>query len=330
MPKNHHRDSLSPTLKKITIKKRKGVEDLLAIMAWLRGPFGCPWDREQTKKTLNKYLIEEAYEVLEAIEVGTPQDLLGELGDLLLQILFLSRIAEEKGEFTFLDVVHVLAEKLIRRHPHIFSSRFKNRPRPQPRNAQEVIQVWRKVKETEGENTRKKSILDGLPLSLPALEQARKISQRVSRIGFDWPNIQSVWKKVQEELGELKKAERDSIPGSIEEELGDLFFALVNWGRFQGISAEEALRKANRRFTRRFREVESELHRKGLPLAEATLRQLERLWNQAKKKEVKEKSRRRRVNPRSSLRTGGTSPSLPRRRAAAKTPPRRPPSQQPP
>ena len=265
------------------LAQKRTVTDLLGIMARLRGPAGCPWDREQSPNTLKKYLIEEAYEALEAIEAGTPDGLKEELGDLLLQIVFLSRIAEEKGQFNFLDVVHTLAEKLIRRHPHVFPPPDENSTRIQAKTPREVVKVWGAVKESEGKYAKRKSLLDGLPLALPALERARRISERVARMGFDWPNIAGVWKKVQEELAELQKAGQGSSPEPVEEELGDLFFALVNWARFRGIPPEEALRKANRRFMQRFREVERELRRRGKTPKTSTLEEMDHIWNETKK-----------------------------------------------
>jgi len=266
------------------LAQKRTVTDLLGIMARLRGPAGCPWDREQSPNTLKKYLIEEAYEALEAIEAGTPDGLKEELGDLLLQIVFLSRIAEEKGQFNFLDVVHTLAEKLIRRHPHVFPPSDEDSTRIQAKTPREVVKVWGAVKESEGKYAKRKSLLDGLPLALPALERARRISERVARVGFDWPNIAGVWRKVQEELAELQKAGRGSSPEPVEEELGDLFFALVNWARFRSISPEEALRKANRRFMQRFREVELELSRRGKTPKTSTLEEMDRIWNETKKR----------------------------------------------
>jgi tetrapyrrole methylase family protein/MazG family protein len=266
------------------LARRLTVTDLLDIMARLRGPGGCPWDREQTADTLKKYLIEEAYEVLEAIEAGTPEGLKEELGDLLLQIVFLSRIAEEQKQFNFLDVVHTLAEKLIRRHPHVFPLPDEDSTRIQAKTPGEVVKVWGAVKESEGKYAKRKSVLDGLPLSLPALERARRISARVARVGFDWPNIEGVWEKVQEELAELHKAGQGSSPEPVEEELGDLFFALVNWARFRSLSPEEALRKANRRFGQRFREVERELRRRGKTPKSSTLEEMDQIWNEAKKR----------------------------------------------
>lgn len=263
-------------------KKKYTVDDLLKIMARLRSPSGCPWDREQTENSLKKYLIEKSYEVLEAIESGTPGELREELADLLLQIVFISRIAEEKGDFNFPGIVNELAEKLVRRHPHVFPPL--GRPRPNPRSAGEVLKVWGSVKEMEGKYAKRNSLLDGIPLALPALERARRMSERVSRVGFDWPHIREVWKKVQEELEELKQAGKGTSRKAVEEELGDLLFTLVNWARFRGISAEEALRKANRRFARRFFQVEEGLRRKGKRPQDSTLEEMDQLWDQAKKR----------------------------------------------
>jgi len=255
-------------------------------MARLRGPSGCPWDRQQTENTLKKYLIEEAYEALEAIEAGSSEELKEELGDLLLQIIFLCRIYGEKGHFNFPDVVHTLTEKLIRRHPHVFPPSKRDESRAKPRDAREVVKLWGGVKELEGKNREKASLLDGIPLSLSALERAQKISERVSRAGFDWPSIEGVWKKIQEEMAEIRKAEVNSPPEAVAEEFGDLLFTLVNWARFQEISAEDALRKANRRFIQRFQQVESELRRRGRTPEESTLKEMDRIWNETKKRKA--------------------------------------------
>jgi tetrapyrrole methylase family protein/MazG family protein len=272
--------------------KKYGIKRLLRLMARLRGPKGCPWDREQTENTLKRFLVEETYEVLEAIEAGTPAELQEELGDLLLQILFQARIAEEKGHFNFLDVVHTLGEKLVRRHPHVFPPPGGKAARPKPQNAQEVLPVWGAAKETEGKYVKRISLLDGLPYSLPALERAQRISQRVSRVGFDWPNLQGVWEKVQEEMAELQKAAQGASSREMEAELGDLFFTLVNWARFQGISAEEALRQANRRFALRFSQVERVLKRRGHKPEPSTMAEMNQIWEEIKKKRTGEKKGR--------------------------------------
>ena len=282
--KNRNTGTEVGSLKKDNRPKRQTLSDLLSIMAKLRGPFGCPWDREQTEQTLKKFLIEEAYETLEAIEAETPEALKEELGDLLLQIIFLSRIAEEKGEFDFSDVVHTLAEKLIHRHPHVFPPSNDQLKGMKPKNAQDVVKVWGVAKELEGKYAKRTSLLDGLPLALPALERSRRLSQRTSRVGFDRPRIETLWEEVEKELGELKKAARLSSRKVSEERLGDLLFTLVNWARFRDITAEEALRKANRRFAKRFRRVEMELRRKGKTLEGSNPEEIDRLWNKGKRK----------------------------------------------
>jgi len=273
----------SPVSNKQLTGKKPAVNELLDIMARLRGPSGCPWDREQTEQTLKKYLIEEAYEVLEAIEGRNPEKLKEELGDLLLQIVFLSRIAAEKRQFTFVDVVRSLVRKLIRRHPHIFPSPHLKVSVP-PRNGREVRKIWREVKKQEAKDGPKKFLLEGLPLGLPALIRAQRMTERAARVGFDWPRLEGVWAKVREEIRELKHAEIKGRLRGREEELGDVLFSFVNLARHYGLSAEEALRKANRRFAERFRRVEAEVRRQGLSLEEVSLKEMDRLWNRAKKK----------------------------------------------
>ena len=278
------------------LSETRKVATLLDIMAKLRGSRGCPWDRKQTADTLKAFLIEEAYEALEAIESGTSEDLKEELGDLLLHIVFLSRISEERGDFNFADVVEALVEKLIRRHPHVFPPPDGGKSVLRPKKAEEVANIWGNVKEREGKYAKRNSLLDDLPLALPALERARRISGRVSRVGFDWPNIGAVWEKVEEELTELKEATRSGSRNAAENELGDLLFTLVNWARFKGISAEEALRKANRRFAKRFRQVELSLRRKGKTPGDSTLEEMDHLWKESKKNERKHQ-RPKRVCP---------------------------------
>ena len=242
------------TLNKSRASGKRTVTDLLRIMARLRGPSGCPWDKEQTEHTLKRFLIEEAYETLEAIESGTPKDLREELGDLLLQIVFLSRIGEERGEFRFSDVVHMLAEKLIRRHPHVFSSPGKNTVVAE--KAEDVVKVWRAVKEAEGKYAKRRSLLDEVPLALPALERAQRISQRISGAGLERTTAQAAWKDIEKRLTQLKKAARRSTRKAVEKKLGDLLFTLTNWARLRDISAEEALRHSTRRFSNQIRRVE--------------------------------------------------------------------------
>jgi tetrapyrrole methylase family protein/MazG family protein len=281
VPRSTEKDETAP---------KRTLADLLNIMATLRGPSGCPWDKQQTAHTLKRYLIEEAYETLEAIETGTPEALKEELGDLLLQIIFLSRIFEEEGEFRFSDVVHTLAEKLIRRHPHVFPSAHGTTPLP--KTALDVASIWRTIKELEGKYTNRTSLLEDIPLALPALERAQRISQRVSHAGWDGPAINTLWEKIQEELAQLRRATRNSSQKAGEEELGDLLFTLVNWARLRNISAEEALRKATRRFSERFRRVEMELRQRGKTREESPREQMDHAWNPAKNV-VKKKGRKR-------------------------------------
>ena len=229
-----------PTMKKTRAKSsrkvinknresKKTMEDLLSIMATLRSPWGCPWDRKQTRQTLKPYLIEEAYEALEAIESGTPEAVKEELGDILLQIIFQSRIAEERGEFSFGNVVHTLAEKLVRRHPHVFPAGEDDSAAIHVKNAKDVTEVWRKIKENEGKCARRTSALDGIPLALPALERARRMSQRASAAGFDWPDAREVLANVEDRLAELRKTRQKASGKATEEALGDLLFLLVHW-----------------------------------------------------------------------------------------------------
>jgi tetrapyrrole methylase family protein/MazG family protein len=239
---------------------KHSILDLLTIMAELRSPSGCPWDREQTEQTLKKFLMEEAYEVLEAIETGTPESLKEELGDLLLQIIFLSRITEEKGEFGFSDVIHTLAEKLIRRHPHVFPPADESLKVLSPKNATEVTRIWGTIKEREGKYAKRSMLLDGLPLALPALEVARRMSERVSKAGLATSQTESLCKKIEEKLACIRKNKGQQ---AAETNLGDLLFTLVNWASLKGFSAEESLRKANRRFAKRYARLEQKLRRKG-------------------------------------------------------------------
>lgn len=256
------------------------VSSLLRLMARLRGPQGCPWDKVQTKDSLKKFLLEESYEVLEAIEENDPEKLKEELGDLLLQIIFISRIAEENEEFTFREVVSALINKLLRRHPHIFPSEQSPPVKIPPQNAAEVAKLWQEVKNNEKKSS--SSILNGLPLSLPALERAQRLSEKAAQVGFDWPNIKEVWKKVKEEISELKKAGKAGSLKRIKEEFGDLLFTLTNWARFQGFSAEEALRQAARRFERRFHQMELEIKTKKSKWCDLSLSELDELWHKIK------------------------------------------------
>lgn len=251
-------------------------ERLVEIMRQLRGPDGCPWDREQTRDSLKPFLIEEAYEVLEALEGEDLEKFREELGDLLFQIIFHAQIAEEGGEFSIQDVIRRASEKITRRHPHVFAN-------AQVANAQEVLFNWEEIKRAERPQGR--SVLEGVPRELPALLRAHRLQDRAARVGFDWKNAREVMGKVEEEMAELKRALMEAEPSRMEEELGDLLFALVNLSRFLEVNPEEALRKTISRFISRFRYIEEEMAKRGRPLREVTLEEMDRLWEEAKAQE---------------------------------------------
>lgn len=250
-------------------------EELVEIMARLRGDNGCPWDREQTHKSLRRHLLEEAYEVLEAIDEENDRQLVGELGDLLLQVVFHAQLAAEAGHFTIADVVQSINEKLIRRHPHVFGDEVIN-------SAAEQVVAWEKSKlHKEG----KKSAIDGVPRQLPALIRAYRIQGKAAAVGFDWAEAAPVWEKLDEEIAELKQAVAHGDKDHIEEELGDLLFTLVNVSRFIDVHPEDALRRTIEKFERRFRQVESVFAERGASLSEATLEEMDRVWDAVKMRE---------------------------------------------
>lgn len=258
-------------------------ESLVAIMKRLRGPGGCPWDAEQTHESLTRYLLEETYEVIEAIETKSPELLKEELGDLLLQPVFHAAIAEETGTFTMADVIQTLCDKLIRRHPHVFSDQ-----KITDSNAQ--IENWERIKKIEMGDKRK-SALSGVPPQLPALLKAQKITEKAARVGFDWEHVDQVVAKVMEELHEFEEAMIGGNNDRMEAELGDLLFAIVNLGRFLSINPEEALRKTIHRFEQRFQHVEDTLHSQGRQMKNATLKEMDMLWEEAKQRETEAMSR---------------------------------------
>jgi tetrapyrrole methylase family protein/MazG family protein len=253
----------------------KGLWDLLEIVKKLRSPEGCLWDRQQGKEDVGRYLIDEAYEVVDAIDGGSASALREELGDLLFQILFLAVMAEERGEFNLPDVMGDIAEKMIRRHPHVFGDR-------KVRDVDEIRANWRDIKENLENKCRGKGLLDGIPRSLPSLPRARKMTEKASGVGFDWSSAEEVLVKVEEELEELKAALRGNEPVKVREELGDLLFSLVNLSRFARVDADEALRRANEKFARRFACVERELAARGKTPGQASLEEMDRLWDACK------------------------------------------------
>jgi len=248
------------------------------IISHLRAPDGCPWDREQTHESLRTHLIEEAYEALEAIDSGDFGAIQEELGDLLLQIVLHSQIASEEGEFTVNTVIKGIYDKIIRRHPHVFGE-------VQLDGVTGVLQNWERLKEAERKDNgkEKKGLLDGVPLSLPALIQAEEYQDRAARVGFDWPVVDGVLDKVAEEIQEIKGATNEK---ELAEEIGDLFFVLVNLARWKKIDAESALRETNLKFKRRFSYVEQSAKQKERSLSDMTLEEMDALWDEAKTKKI--------------------------------------------
>lgn len=272
----------------------RSVERLLEIMARLRGPGGCPWDREQTLQTLRPYLLEETYEVLEAIDAGDEKAHREELGDLLLQIVFQARIAEEEQRFEFADVADAISDKLVSRHPHVFEAAADARrggKGAEVKDAEAVLRQWVELKRKENEaKGGGKSVLEGVPREMPALARAERLTEKASRVGFDWPDASGARAKLGEELGELDEAIASGDRGRIEDELGDLLFAGANLARKLGIPPEEALRRTLGRFVSRFHYIEASLAERGLRAGEATLEEMDRLWEEAKG--VSDKSQR--------------------------------------
>lgn len=248
---------------------------LLKIMEMLRGEKGCPWDKEQTRKSLKPYIVEEAYELIEAIEENDPDKICEELGDLLFQIVFQCQLAKEKNEFTINDVIEKISKKMIERHPHVFGH-------VDYKTSDEVIVHWEEQKKLEGKM--RESILEGVPESMPSLLRANRLQDRAAQVGFDWKKVEDVLKKLDEELKEFKDAIKTERLEKIEEELGDILFMLVNVSRFIGINAEDALRKTIRKFISRFRYIEANASRQGKPLSDMTLDEMDRLWDDAKKR----------------------------------------------
>jgi tetrapyrrole methylase family protein/MazG family protein len=253
-------------------------DDLVEIMARLR--MGCPWDREQTHRTLVPYLIEETFEVVEAIEGNDLESLCEELGDLLLQIVFHSQLATETGKFTVADVVDSLSNKMVRRHPHVFGDAIIEDVDAQWRN-------WEKLKALETSGRKRKSRLDGIPMHLGALQRGQRMQEKASRVGFDWPGVSGILDKLYEELQELAAARREKQDDPrVREELGDVFFTLVNLSRALGIDAEAAMRQANEKFYKRFTFMEERAAADGKTLSDLSLDELEELWQLAKTQAV--------------------------------------------
>jgi len=256
------------------------VARLLEIMAKLRDPQGgCPWDLEQDFRSIAPYTLEEAYEVADAIERGDLDDLKDELGDLLLQVVFHAQMAREQGAFDFADVVEAICDKLVRRHPHVFGG-------TSVESAEAQTEAWERLKAGEKAARGRQGVLDDVPVGLPATTRAAKLGRRAARVGFDWPDATGPRRKVDEELAELDAAVAGAEdPEAIEAEFGDLLFAMVNYARHLGIDPEAALRRSNEKFVRRFHHVEQRAAETGRALEDAGLEQLDRWWEEAKRRE---------------------------------------------
>jgi tetrapyrrole methylase family protein / MazG family protein len=255
----------------------EAYERLVGLMARLRGENGCPWDRAQDLKTLRPYLIEEAYEVLEALESGTVAEHKEELGDLLLQVVFHAEIRRQEGAFDAADVAHAIADKLVRRHPHVFGDQ-------KEQHADAALKRWEEIKSKEKGG---RSIIGGVPKELPGLLRAQRVQEKASQVGFDWKAAEPALAKVEEEARELREAIRSNDKAAIEHELGDALFALVNVARLAGVASEDALRGTIERFSSRFRHIETTIEARGGSMRETPLEEMERLWEEAKALERK-------------------------------------------
>jgi tetrapyrrole methylase family protein/MazG family protein len=249
-------------------RKAEALDELIRIMNVLLAPGGCPWDREQTHESLVRYLIEETYEVIDAINGSDMHKLCEELGDLLLQVVFHGALAEQKGHFDFADICRTVSKKMVGRHPHVFGAM-------NLQTSEDVLDIWEDFKIKEG----KTSILEGIPKGMPALMRAEKIQEKASRVGFDWPSVGGALDKFKEELDELAEAQNDK---EIVEEMGDVLFALVNVARFKKVEPEQALQQANDKVTRRFNYIEQKLKETGRTFADVSLTEMDQIWDEAK------------------------------------------------
>jgi len=252
------------------------LKRLIEIVAKLRAPGGCPWDREQTHKSILNCLLDETYEFFEAVDEDDSAKMREELGDVLLQVVLHSQIADEAKKFNIDDVAKDIGDKLIRRHPHVFGD-------VKAGSSDEVVRNWEQIKKSEYSEERRKYVVDDIPDALPALFRAEKMQKRAAQVGFDWKDIKPVLDKVEEEFGEFREALQNGDSVNAEEEIGDLLFALVNVARHQKISAENALRAAANKFAKRFRFVEDKFKEAGKEIREASLEEMDVYWNESKR-----------------------------------------------
>ena len=253
---------------------KRSFDELVQLMTRLRGPDGCPWDRKQTLPLLKPFIIEESYEVVDAIDRDDRQDLCEELGDFLLQAVFAAEVTREEGSFDIYDAVTAIHDKLVRRHPHVFGD-------VEARDAEQVLVNWEKLKNEE-RKAENKSVLAGVPQSLPALLKAARLTEKAARVGFDWRRTEDVFDKLSEEIGELREAIASGDESHIHEEIGDLLFTIANIARKLSVNAEEALQSSNRKFRRRFESMEASVRDGGRNLDQLTLEQMDHLWDEAK------------------------------------------------
>lgn len=256
----------------------KEFEKLVDILARLRAPGGCPWDREQTHESIKRNLIEETYEAVDAIDSGDPHELCEELGDVLMQVVFHAEMAKETGAFDICDVINGISDKLIRRHPHVFADATVE-------CADEVVDRWEKIKAGEKGYEHRTSILDGVPKTLPALARAMEISKRAAKAGFEWPNLDAVVDKLDEEVHELKQELAQGDRKRAAEEIGDLLFTVVNIARWMKVDPEDSLRVMTKRFAARFRQIEDAARESGRPIEEMSIHEMDAIWDQAKKEQ---------------------------------------------
>ena len=253
---------------------KRSFDELVALMTKLRGPNGCPWDQKQTFASLKPFIVEESYEVVDAIDKNDRAALAEELGDFLLQAVFVAEVTREEGSFDIGDSVTAIYEKLVRRHPHVFGD-------VEARDAEQVLVNWEKLKNEE-RKAENKSVLAGVPQSLPALLKAARLTEKAARVGFDWRRTEDVFSKIDEEIGELREAISSGDEANVHDEIGDLLFTIANIARKLNVNAEEALQSSNRKFTRRFESMETSVREGGRNLDQLSLEQMDALWDDAK------------------------------------------------
>ena len=258
------------------MQNENSLETLIDIMKKLRSPEGCPWDKEQTHDSIKKYIIEETYEFIEALEENDSEKMKDELGDLLFQIIFHCQMANEKELFSIYDVIKTSKEKMVRRHPHVFGS-------VKIEKSNEVIDQWEKIKKKEKNHLHRKSILDGVPIHLPSLIRAYKVQKKAAKVGFDWDKPEDIIDKIHEELEETKDALKNSTTDHLKEEIGDLFFAVANLARFLHFDPEELSRKSVDKFVNRFKKIEKTMDEQGKNFNDTSIEEMEEIWVRNKK-----------------------------------------------